>query len=442
MAIVYIHINKINNKKYVGISSSSDVNRRWGREGEGYKNSKFYNLGILQYGWDNFKHIILVDQINLSLAEQIEARLIKILNLKDESCGYNESSGVNIQESLEYDVMANNLIKRIEKEEKPFFSITSISTGYIHTTNKYLIEFIYESLYKKDRINTELDCQRGYVWTEERKQGMWDTLLRGHRIPEIHVIRKGMEYEVIDGKQRLTTIMKILDDEIPFSKVSANKELQPLFDITQKSKILFSELPEDFKERIYNTSLTFAEYSDISDDELITLFRKLNASHELSDFSKGIANNINIRTNFTRYLIGHPSLRKLFTENGINNSDDEKMLIRLACLLKYGVGQVDLMPNKLDKLYKDFTSAELNFLREQIEKILDLINEKSEKLSKFRQKDSFLPIILFIICEKGLSKTQITELFDKVTRVPLYVKGENFDKRTTVQRYKTILELI
>lgn len=55
--IVYLHINKTNNKVYVGITSMA-VNNRW-REGKGYIKCEIMNRAILKYGWNNFEHIIL-----------------------------------------------------------------------------------------------------------------------------------------------------------------------------------------------------------------------------------------------------------------------------------------------------------------------------------------------------------------------------------------------
>ena len=45
---VYIHINKINNKKYVGITSEKDPNKRW-KNGLGYKQQIFYKAIYLTY---------------------------------------------------------------------------------------------------------------------------------------------------------------------------------------------------------------------------------------------------------------------------------------------------------------------------------------------------------------------------------------------------------
>ena len=72
---LYCHTNKINGKKYIGISVQSP-SRRWKSNGEGYKGCpKFYNA-IQKYGWDNFDHEILLTQLTHEDANKKEQEYI------------------------------------------------------------------------------------------------------------------------------------------------------------------------------------------------------------------------------------------------------------------------------------------------------------------------------------------------------------------------------
>lgn len=73
---LYIHVNKINNKVYIGITSLYDVNNRWNC-GIGYKNQKHFYNAIKKYGWDNFEHKVLLDNLTEFQAKQYEIYLIK-----------------------------------------------------------------------------------------------------------------------------------------------------------------------------------------------------------------------------------------------------------------------------------------------------------------------------------------------------------------------------
>ena len=56
---VYAHINQQNGKIYIGITK--DIAKRW--IPSAYKFSPFFNKAIKKYGWDNFDHIILINNI-------------------------------------------------------------------------------------------------------------------------------------------------------------------------------------------------------------------------------------------------------------------------------------------------------------------------------------------------------------------------------------------
>lgn len=94
---VYAHVNKINGKMYIGITSQS-VKKRWGKNGNGYKpsgktkNNYLWNA-IEKYGWDIFDHEIIAENLSGQEAKNFEKTLIKELNTNNELYGYNISAG-------------------------------------------------------------------------------------------------------------------------------------------------------------------------------------------------------------------------------------------------------------------------------------------------------------------------------------------------------------
>ena len=62
MYIVYLHRNKINGKCYVG-QTCQKPQARWGKQGSGYKAQQYFYRAIKKYGWNNFDHIILEENI-------------------------------------------------------------------------------------------------------------------------------------------------------------------------------------------------------------------------------------------------------------------------------------------------------------------------------------------------------------------------------------------
>lgn len=99
---VYCHTNKINGKKYIGITSQN-IYKRW-RDGKGYlqlnKNLKKYQpifaKAVEKYGWENFEHEILAENLSEQEAKQKEIELIAYYHtyINDPECaGYNMTKG-------------------------------------------------------------------------------------------------------------------------------------------------------------------------------------------------------------------------------------------------------------------------------------------------------------------------------------------------------------
>lgn len=88
---LYIHVNKVNKKRYVGITCQ-DIKKRWGG-GSNYKNSTYFYHAIQKYGWNNFDHYVLYTELTKEEAEQKEIELIAFWNTTDHNNGYNLAKG-------------------------------------------------------------------------------------------------------------------------------------------------------------------------------------------------------------------------------------------------------------------------------------------------------------------------------------------------------------
>lgn len=88
---VYMHTNKINNKKYIG-KTCQKPEYRW-NNGQGYKGSPHFYRAILKDGWENFTHEILADGLSAEDACEMEKLLIQKYDTTNRQNGYNLTSG-------------------------------------------------------------------------------------------------------------------------------------------------------------------------------------------------------------------------------------------------------------------------------------------------------------------------------------------------------------
>lgn len=97
--ILYMHKNKINGKIYIGITNN--IKQRWRGSGSQYKphknrnqNIRFWNA-IKKYGFDNFEHIILKENLTFDEAINLEIEYIEKFKSREKEYGYNIAKGGN-----------------------------------------------------------------------------------------------------------------------------------------------------------------------------------------------------------------------------------------------------------------------------------------------------------------------------------------------------------
>ena len=216
---VYSHTNKINGKKYIGLTKQKPE-ERWRHDGVGYKSQIKFWRAIEKYGWNNFEHEILFT----NLTEQ-EASVIEILLIKEFDCinnGYNVSLGGSTtnhsQETLEK-MRQSMLGKKHTQETKDKISkakdnikipVKCIETEIIYESGSYA-----EKITGIDKASISKCCQGemhtagGFHWEfareqerkkyEEKKKNNKDKRLR-----PVRCITTGKEYRCVQDAAKDT----------------------------------------------------------------------------------------------------------------------------------------------------------------------------------------------------------------------------------------------
>lgn len=192
---LYVHVNKINNKKYFGITKN-DVHERWEKYGSGYKKKTHIRNAFDKYGWNNFEHFIILDLLTYNEALIYEKSFIHIFNTTNISCGYNKDKGGKdflIRAEARKSMESRGLVKPVvHLETNTVYSdsnIASFHTGYkassIRRTcnsKKYLL-FNSHWMFKKDydklsenEINNILNIKPKNYMDDNRKVICLETL--------------------------------------------------------------------------------------------------------------------------------------------------------------------------------------------------------------------------------------------------------------------------
>lgn len=117
---VYVHTNKMNGKKYVGITSMLP-RKRWAN-GHGYRSNVLFYRAIQKYGWESFEHSVLFYGLTREEAYAKEIELISTFKASNPRFGYNIDKGGNgsnrISEATREKLRQNG--KRIAAERPGF----------------------------------------------------------------------------------------------------------------------------------------------------------------------------------------------------------------------------------------------------------------------------------------------------------------------------------
>ncbi|MBQ1777855.1 MAG: GIY-YIG nuclease family protein [Acidaminococcaceae bacterium] len=158
--IVYVHTNKTNGFRYVGITQQSPETR-W-QKGNGYRKQAVFWNAIKKYGWDGFTHEIVAENLTPEDAFKVEADLIDKYNTTDRFHGYNRSTGGEsgargVVKNENQRRAASNALKA--KWKDPDFRANALSRLQIVTQTP-------------EARRKRVESRKGYTYSEESKRKM------------------------------------------------------------------------------------------------------------------------------------------------------------------------------------------------------------------------------------------------------------------------------
>ena len=136
------------------------------------------------------------------------------------------------------------------------------------TVKKLIEDYVY-------RIDLDADYQREKIWSRKNQEELLDSIIQDIDIPKLYLAEvqsdDSFDFECIDGKQRMTTLLD-------FYKPESGAD-NPLRVKVAGEKYSYKQLQKDLPklaEKIDDFELTFVIYPEIEDDEFLReIFRRL-----------------------------------------------------------------------------------------------------------------------------------------------------------------------
>ncbi len=274
-------------------------------------------------------------------------------------------------------------------------------------------------LYKfKDKINEQPVYQRGEVWSPRKRSILIDSMLRGIDIPKIYLRKlnsNAHEYEVADGQQRLTAIYKFIENQ--FALLSDEEKGLNLDRIDGKvvGGLKYEKLNKDFKARFDNYETTIAIIEHATNQEIRTLFGRLQEGEPLVPAEKRNAIISTLGHLIDNFAMNH----SFFTNSRIpaNRFKRQDYMSNALALILYKNAE-SLKAELLLKMYLDKSLVVSQAQQKKIAIILDKLAEiDSNSSTRIYKKYHFTDMFYFLF-----------ENYSRISQMNPKLIAKKFDK--------------
>jgi len=262
---------------------------------------------------------------------------------------------------------------------------------------------IYQKMEDKKLI-LDPDYQRNIIWDEEKKTSFIESLYMGIIIPPIYVVEipstdilSGNKYEVVDGKQRLSTIKSFINNDLKLRE----KNLEYYADLFGEKK--FAEIREccskETTEMLSSVLDVYVITANSPDFTKYDIFSRLNKGSEklrVNEIRKAIYHSELTKT-IDKYVKDNQNkeyYKKVFSDNDRKRYEDYGRFYKsIAFYIRSNKSQKrvdkynsrpreminDILQEFQNNSYQDITTEIINDILEKTIKLLNLFKENKNK---------------------------------------------------------------
>lgn len=201
----------------------------------------------------------------------------------------------------------------------------------------------------QDSIDVRPEYQRPLVWTLKQKRLLIDSILRGYDVPKMYWHRQPdggeLEFDVVDGQQRLTTIWEFCNGGFALAKDSDPIEGH------ETSRLRYADFKTALKKKLhlYSFDVVIVEEAiqNQDEDEVREMFLRLQNGTTLKAQEKRNAMAGNMRA-FVKEIAAHPFFDSCKFSNTRFTYDH--VAAQMTCLELAG-GAVSVRDSDLNRMY-------------------------------------------------------------------------------------------
>lgn len=271
---------------------------------------------------------------------------------------------------------------------------------------------------KQGKLVLDNAVQRGFVWNKDvvRMSEFILSLIFERPIPPIYVAKFGDTYSAMDGKQRITTIQKFMNDEFALEgleSVEIDDDETGEMEEVDINTLTFSELEESLQDAIKDSALTIIIINEPTDDEMCEFFYYLNNGMPLNAITSTRAK-ARSRKEITE-LGEHELFKNALSSKAFERYTNEDIVVKSYAMLHMEEPSMETKVIRPLMAEIDITDADKKQLMEIFDRILEMHKKiEDTKIAKRLLTRTHMVSVVPIVwksLQDGLSDKQMIEWF-------------------------------